>query len=251
MVWIALRSTWKACRRHNLEKRRIKLNTNKVHLRVDQLARQVGEQFIVEPLSFEVLCGDVMAVVGPSGSGKTSLLRLLNRLDEPSQGTVCLEGEDYRSIPTRQLRQRIGLLMQAPNLFPGTVSDNVCFGPRQRGVELSDEEVCYLLEHVGLDGYVQRLVGQLSGGEAQRVSLARTLANSPEILLLDEPTSALDEDHKLEAEELIMQIVAERKLTCLVVTHDMTQARRMADRVLLLEKGEVAQLGTVEEVLDA
>ena len=97
----------------------------------------MGEQYIVEPLSFEVQRGEVLAVLGPSGSGKTSLLRLLNRLDEPSSGTVWLDGEDCLTIPPRQLRQRVGLLMQAANLFPGTVGDNMRFGPRQRGVELS------------------------------------------------------------------------------------------------------------------
>ena len=211
----------------------------------------MGEQFIVEPLSFEVPRGEVLAVLGPSGSGKTSLLRLLNRLDEPSSGTVWLDGEDYLTIHPRQLRQRVGLLMQAANLFPGTVGDNLRFGPLQRGVELSNEDVEYLLRNVGLEGDDSRSIAHLSGGEAQRVSLARTLANSPEVLLLDEPTSSLDEDNKLEAEELIMQIVEERQLTCLVVTHDMHQAKRMAGRVLLLEKGRRAQEGTVKELLDA
>ena len=163
-------------------------------LESEHLSRVVGEKVLVNEISVQVQVGEVLAVVGPSGSGKTSFLRLLNRLDEPTGGIVRFNGRDYRELAPPELRRRIGMVMQAAFLFPGTVADNVAYGPRQRGQTLAAEQVAMLLQRVGLPGYQQRDVSNLSGGEAQRVSIARTLANDPEILLLDEPTSALDED---------------------------------------------------------
>src|SRR5712692_3003776 len=117
--------------------------------------------------------GEVLAVVGPSGSGKSSFLRLLNRLDEPTSGTVYLEGQDYRTIPPRELRRRMGLVTQTPYLFPGTIADNLRFGPRQQGKDLPKETIPFLLDQVGLADRAKSDVVNLSGGEAQRVSLAR------------------------------------------------------------------------------
>jgi putative ABC transport system ATP-binding protein len=169
-------------------------------LKVENLTRQVGDAKLVDNVSLEVCCCDVIAIVGPSGSGKSSLLRLLNRLDEPDGGSVYLEGRDYRSIPPRELRQQIGMVLQQPYLFPGTIADNIRFGPQQRGESISAEQIENLLRQVGLSGYGEREVSTLSGGEAQRVSVARTLANAPKILLLDEPTSALDQTAEKEVE---------------------------------------------------
>ena len=220
-------------------------------LQTVQLTRVVEGIPIVQDVNIAVEAGDVVAILGPSGSGKSSLLRLLNRLDEPTEGTVLLAGQDYREIPPRELRRRVGMLMQWPYLFPGTVADNIRFGPRQRGIELPHEVVDRLLEKVGLPGYGTRDVAQLSGGEAQRVSLARTLANDPEILLLDEPTSALDDETKGEVEHLIMSVIEEQGLTCLIVTHDLAQAARMARQGIVMEKGRVVRVGPIEEVLRA
>ena len=206
---------------------------------------------IVDDVSVDVFHQEVMAVVGPSGAGKTSFLRLINRLDEPTRGTVYLDGVDYRTIPPRELRRRVGMVMQFPYLFPGTVADNIRFAPRQRGEEIRDEEIDRLLAQVDLPGYRERDVSQLSGGEAQRVSLARTLANSPEVLLLDEPTSALDDKAKASVEALIVRIIREQKLTCLIVTHDNAQALRMANRAMVMEKGRLVAVGPVQEVLGA
>ena len=195
--------------------------------------------------------GEVLAIVGPSGSGKSSLLRLLNRLDEPTSGTVYLEGTDYRQIAPRELRRKLGMVNQRPFLFPGTVEQNLQFGPLQRGESLSKDAVEELLGQVGLKGYASRNVANLSGGEAQRVSVARTLANSPLILLLDEPTSALDETSKREVEASIQTIVRDQGLTCILVTHDTAQAARLAERALMLESGHVTRNGPINEVLHA
>jgi putative ABC transport system ATP-binding protein len=220
-------------------------------LRTENLGRVVKGKTLVAGVSLQVSQGDVIAIVGPSGAGKSSLLRLFNRLDEPTSGTVWLEGVDYRRLPPPQLRQRVGMVLQTPYLFPGTVADNLRFGPQQRGQYLAATTIEDLLDRVNLPGYGGRDVANLSGGEAQRVSLARTLANRPKVLLLDEPTSALDESTRRDVEELICSIINRDHLTCLMVTHDLAQARRMSHRLLYLEAGRVTREGAAEEVLDA
>jgi len=220
-------------------------------LRAEKLGRSVSTKILVADATFEVRRGEMLAIVGPSGSGKSSLLRLLNRLDEPTSGTVYLDGIDYRGIAPRELRRRVGMVTQRAFLFPGTVAENLQFGPRQRGDSLSESRVEELLKGVGLADYGSRDVANLSGGEAQRVSFARTLANAPEVLLLDEPTSALDDDSKREVETIIQQIGGQQGIAGVLVTHDVAQAARLARRVLVLEAGRIVRSGMVEEVLRA
>lgn len=220
-------------------------------LRTEHLGRKAEGQTIVDDVSVEAWHGEVLAIVGPSGSGKSSFLRLLNRLDEPTEGTVFLEGRDYREILPRELRRRVGMVLQSPYLFPGTVADNIRFGPAQRGEVVAEERISRLLERVGLERYEGRAVDRLSGGEAQRVSLARTLINSPDVLLLDEPTSALDPAAAGEVEELVCDLVPERRLACFIVTHNREQAVRMAHRVMVMDGGRVVRIGRMKEVLRA
>jgi putative ABC transport system ATP-binding protein len=222
-----------------------------VVLRTEHLGRSVGDISVVAGISLDVYHGEMLGIVGASGSGKSSLLRLLNRLDEPTSGTVFLDGQDYRQFSPRELRRRVGMVTQRPFLFPGNVAGNIRFGPLQRGEVVADEDISRLLERVGLPGFAAREVANLSGGEQQRVSLARALANRPDILLLDEPTSALDEQAKMGVEQLICSLVKDTSLTCVMVTHDRDQARRMCDRVALLEAGRLIQFGKPAEVLGA
>jgi putative ABC transport system ATP-binding protein len=207
------------------------------------------ERLLLDGISFGVARAEVLAVLGPSGAGKSTLLRLLNRLDEPTGGTVLLSGEDYRRIPPRTLRRRVGMIMQRAYLFPGTVAENVRFGPLQDGRAMTESAVESLLEQVGLAGYSGRDALTLSGGEAQRVAITRALANDPEVLLLDEPTSALDEVAKQGVEALLESVIRKRGLACVWVTHDAAQAGRMADSVLLLEAGRTTSFGPAAEVL--
>lgn len=220
-------------------------------LKTFRLTREVEGLKLVDSVSVEIRRGDVLAVVGPSGAGKSSFLRLLNRLDEPTSGTVYLEGKDYREIPPRELRRKVGMVTQTPFLFPGSVAENLRFGPQHHGQDLAEKAIHSLLEEVGLPGYALREVHYLSGGEAQRVSLARALANNPSALLLDEPTSALDPDSKQGIEELILRIVRLNALTCVLVTHDLAQAARMANRMMVLKSGRVEKIGFTQEVLHA
>ena len=219
-----------------------------VMLETKHLSRRVGQRDLVVDVGVQVLAGEILAVVGPSGAGKSSFLRLLNRLDEPTSGTVLLKSVDYRSIAPQQLRRRIGMVMQTAYLFPGTVASNIAFGPSQRGEVLSAAQIASLLERVGLPGFADRNVGNLSGGEAQRVALARTLANAPEVLLMDEPTSALDEASVRGIEDLILGVVQERVVTCVIVTHNRAQAARLAARTMVMKAGRLVAIGPTREV---
>lgn len=220
-------------------------------LETRNLSRAVSGKLLVDSITVRVARGEVLAVVGPSGAGKSSFLRLLNRLDEPTGGTVLLHGEDYRGMAPRDLRRRVGMVMQTAYLFPGTVAANIAFGPRQRDVTIAPDQIAALLDRVGLQGYWDRDVSNLSGGEAQRVSVARTLANAPEALLLDEPTSALDEASARGIEELLLGIIQERQMTCVIVTHNRLQAARIASNTMVLEAGRVITIGPTQEVLHA
>lgn len=220
-----------------------------VTLETRHLSRRIRQRSAVDDISVQVFAGEILAIVGPSGAGKSSFLRLLNRLDEPTFGRVLLKSEDYRSIAPQDLRRRIGMVMQTASLFPGTVSSNIAFGPRQRGEVLAAGQIASLLERVGLPGFDDRDVGNLSGGEAQRVALSRALANCPEVLLADEPTSALDEVSVRGIEELLLGIVQERQMTCVIVTHDRAQALRLAGRTMVMEAGRLIAIGASKEVL--
>ena len=225
-------------------------SSSPVILQTDGLGRTVSGRAIVQDVSIEVRQGDVLGIVGQSGAGKSSFLRLLNRLDEPTAGTFFLEGRDYREIAPRELRSKVGMVMQTAFLFPGTVAENIRFGPDQRSERLEDGRIDELLGQVGLDGFAAKAVDHLSGGEAQRVAFARAVANSPSVLLLDEPTSALDDLAKRQVETVIRDVVRASHLTCLIVTHDREGAARVADRILVLEGGRVKLIGSLREVLN-
>lgn len=220
-------------------------------LETRHLSRQVGARKLVDDVSVQVAAGEILAVIGPSGAGKSSFLRLLNRLDEPTGGTVLVQATDYRTITPQALRRKVGMVMQTAYLFPGTIGANIAFGPRQRGEVLPNEQIAGLLERVGLGGFANRDIVHLSGGEAQRVALARTLANAPDILLMDEPTSALDEASVHGIEELILSVVREHRMTCVLVTHNRAQAERLADRTMLMETGRLVGIGPTKEMLHA
>jgi putative ABC transport system ATP-binding protein len=192
----------------------------------------------------EIEAGGVTVVVGPSGSGKTTLLRLLNRMEEPSGGSVLLEGRPLSDIDVLALRRRVGLLLQVPTPFAGTVRANL----RAGRPELEDTAAMELLQRVGLDeSFAGREATSLSGGEAQRVCLARALAVGPRVLLLDEPTSALDPFATAAVEDAVRSLVADG-LTAVWVCHDQRQAQRVGDRALVVHSGQVVEQGPVDRV---
>ena len=205
----------------------------------------------MDTVDFEVEPGDVFVIFGPSGAGKSSLLRLLNRLDEPSSGTVRLRGQDYRDIPPQRLRKQVGMVPQQPTLIDGTVAENVSWGPSLRGEPVDRERVNDLLDRLGLNGFADREAGDLSGGEAQRVAIARTLYNEPDIVLLDEPASSLDADAARQVETLLSDVMRDLSITAILVTHNTERARRLGSRGIRMEDGRVARRGSIEDILDA
>ena len=174
------------------------------------------------------------ALLGPSGSGKSTVLRLLNRLADPDSGVVRMHGEDVRSEDVLELRRRAVLVPQLPAPLPGTVADNVHYGPSLIGRSV---EVEPLLERAGLDAsYADRDASQLSVGEQQRVMLARALALEPEVLLLDEPTSALDQTARDEIERTLLDL--RERVSIVLVTHDGAQAERLTSRTVRIRDGK-------------
>ena len=218
-------------------------------LAIENLTRVVDGTALVKDVTIEVQAEEVFVIFGPSGSGKTSLLRLLNRLDEPTRGTVFLDGTDYRDIDPRTLRRRVGWVPQAPTLIDGTVAENVAWGPTLRDEPVDDGRLHALLDRLGLSGFEDREADRLSGGEAQRVAIARTLLNDPDILLLDEPASNLDAEAADRVESLLADVMDAYALTAVLVTHDADRARRLGQRGVRLRKGRVTRTGDPKVVL--
>ena len=188
----------------------------------------------------------ITALVGPSGAGKSTLLRLCNKLEVPSRGRVLLRGSDLAAADPLALRRRVGMVFQRPTPFPGTVRENL----RVAKADVTDGEAREVLAAADLpDGFLDRLATELSGGEAQRVCLARTLLTGPEVLLMDEATSSLDPGSRLALERLARRL-AERGVRVLWVTHDFAQVRRVADHVLVVLAGEVVHRGPPATLVD-
>lgn len=217
-------------------------------LRTERLSLTIGGDQIVRAVDLSIRAGETLTLVGPSGAGKSTLLRLLNRLDEPTEGTVYLDGTDYRTLAPTDLRSRVGLVPQSPALRDGTVRENVTAGARLRGDPVDAERVARLLDRVDLAGYGDRAAAELSGGEAQRVAIARTLLVDPEVILLDEPTASLDATAEAEVERLLTDLLADGDRTAVLVSHDEAQVDRLADRVVRFVDGQVAAVGTPAEV---
>ena len=179
--------------------------------------------------------GAITAVVGPSGAGKSTLLRTINRLIEPTAGEVYLDGEPTSRMDPLKLRRRVGMVFQLPALFGATVEEATLYGARLAG---RDADAGRLLEMAGLDAaFLGKAPQTLSVGEQQRVSIARALALEPKALLMDEPTSALDEAARRRVEELIRELNTSLRLTIVVVSHDLGEVERVADRVVVLAGG--------------
>ncbi|XP_059454402.1 ABC transporter I family member 17-like [Corylus avellana] len=198
---------------------------------------------ILNGINVDIPKGVIVGIIGPSGSGKSTVLRALNRLWEPPSGTVFLDGRDICDLDVLSLRRKVGMLFQLPALFEGTVADNIRYGPQLRGKKLSDEEVYKLLRLADLDpSFSAKSGGELSVGQAQRVALARTLANKPEVLLLDEPTSALDPISTENIEDVLVNLKKKQGMTIIIVSHSIKQIQRIADIVCLLVEGEIVEV---------
>ncbi len=209
-----------------------------------------GEQHtVLDNVTLSVPEREFLAIVGPSGSGKTTLLRLINRLTDPSSGTVSVEGKDIRGVDPITLRRRIGYVFQGVGLFPHmTVAENIAVTPRLLGFDRQriTARVDELIELVRLDGatYRDRFPHQLSGGERQRIGVARALAANPHIVLMDEPFGALDPLTREALSEDYRRLHDTLGLTTVMITHDMLEAVLLADRIAVLREGRLVAQGT-------
>jgi ABC-type multidrug transport system fused ATPase/permease subunit len=202
---------------------------------------------ILDDVSFTVKRGRALTLVGPSGSGKSSLLRCLNRLVEPTSGTVRFDGRDIRSFDPRELRRRVALVMQTPVLFEGTVRENLRVRPADVPGDFSEDRLRAMLAEVGLEpDFLGRDASTLSGGEKQRVTMARALLRDPQALLLDEPTSALDPPNALLVAETVSRLRTARGLSVVAVTHQPELVRRLSGGLLYLVKGRVEAFESID-----
>lgn len=195
----------------------------------------------IDHMSFHLNPNEIVAMIGPSGSGKSSLLFAVNRLEPLKEGTLTFRGHAYTYYAITEWRKRIGLVLQEPYLFEGSIADNICYGPSlfQEPCDVND-----LLDRVQLPrSYGDRTPDTLSGGEKQRINLARTLANEPDILLLDEVTASLDRPSTEAIEALLKEYVKQTEKAIVLVTHDLDQAKRLSDRTVFIQEGHIEEEG--------
>ena len=222
---------------------------------VTDLKKNYGSNHVLKGINFKVKNNEVVVLIGPSGSGKSTLLRCLNKLEEPTSGSIIIDGHDISDPKTDidKARENIGMVFQHFNLFNNlTVGENITLAPVELG-KLEKEQAEFvaknLLETVGLADKYDAMPASLSGGQKQRVAIARALAMKPDIMLFDEPTSALDPEMVGDVLE-VMKELAKDGMTMVVVTHEMGFAKEVADRVVFMADGHVMEEGTPEEVFD-
>lgn len=230
-----------------------------IHMRSDQLKLRYADYEVLHAVTMEVKKGEILALIGPSGCGKSSLLRCFNRMNDRVKGATVEGGiylgekDIYSELDVYELRRRVGMVFQKPNPFPISIYDNVAYGARLHA-KLKKAELDELVESslvaVGLwDDLKDKLTKSglaLSGGQAQRLCIARALTTMPEVLLMDEPTSALDPIATAQIEELIQELAQTK--TIVIVTHNMQQAARISDRSAFMYKGELVELQPTPEL---
>ncbi|MCD5324963.1 MULTISPECIES: quaternary amine ABC transporter ATP-binding protein [Pontibacillus] len=225
-------------------------------LKKEEILKKTGNTVGVNRASFEVEEGEIFVIMGLSGSGKSTLVRLINRLIEPTEGSVYINDENLAAMDSKNLRrvrrEKMSMVFQRFALFPyRTVLQNTEFGLEVQGIDKSDrsKKAKESLELVGLGSFINQFPGQLSGGMQQRVGLARALANDPEVLLMDEAFSALDPLIRKEMQDELLDLQERMQKTILFITHDLDEALRIGDRIALMKDGSIVQIGTPEDIL--
>lgn len=222
--------------------------------------RKVSKQFpdgtlALQPIDWAVEEGETMAIIGESGSGKTTLLRLLNRLEEPTTGTIFIQGQPAQDQDPIRLRRNMGYVPQDGGLFPHwTIKRNMCLVPYLLGwsSEKQEHQFQHLMHLVNLDSrqLAERYPIELSGGQRQRVAVARALAANPVMVLLDEPFGALDPLTRQEVQDQFLTLKHHIQKTMVMITHDLAEAFKLADRITVLKAGEIHQIGTPQELVN-
>ena len=229
------------------------VNKNNVKIHVEHLEKTFGKIEVLKDISNDIYEGEVVVVIGPSGSGKSTFLRCLNRLEQPTGGTIIVDGFDIsdKKVNINKVRENIGMVFQHFNLFNNlNVLQNLMLAPvdvKKMTKEEAKEKALKMLDRVGLSDKADAFPSQLSGGQKQRVAIARALCMNPDITLFDEPTSALDPEMVGEVLQVMKKLAAEG-MTMVVVTHEMGFAKDVADRVLFMSDGYIVEEGTPEEV---
>ena len=215
-------------------------------INVENLSKNFGDLKVLKNISTTVNKGEVISIIGPSGSGKSTFLRCINKLEEPTEGHIYIDGMDLMDKKTdiNKIRERVGMVFQHFNLFPNmTVLENLTLSPtmvKKESKEEAEKYALYLLEKVGLSDKASSYPAQLSGGQKQRIAIARALAMKPEVILFDEPTSALDPEMIKEVLD-VMRDLAKEGMTMLIVTHEMGFARNVGNRILFMDNGEIIE----------
>ncbi len=222
----------------------------------EEILRETGMTVGVNQANFEVKEGETFVIMGLSGSGKSTLVRLLNRLIEPTTGSVWIDNEDLAKMDKKKLREvrrkKMGMVFQKFGLFPfRTIIENIEYGLEVQAVPKSErrEKATTALELVGLKGYGEKYPDELSGGMQQRVGLARALANDPDVLLMDEAFSALDPLIRKDMQDELIDLQTKMQKTIIFITHDLDEALRIGDRIMIMRDGVIIQIGTPEEIL--
>lgn len=222
----------------------------------DEILKETGMTVGVNQASFKVYAGETFVIMGLSGSGKSTLVRLINRLIEPSTGSVLIDGKDLAKLDKHTLievrRKKLSMVFQNFALFPHrTILENTGYGLEVQGKDKEEirEKALESLKSVGLEGYEDQYPRQLSGGMQQRVGLARALANNPDVLLMDEAFSALDPLIRKEMQDELVQLQAAMQKTIIFITHDLDEALKIGDRIALMKDGVIVQIGTPEEIM--
>ena len=222
----------------------------------EEILNETGCTVAVNKASFEVKEGEFFVIMGLSGSGKSTLIRLINRLIEPTEGSIFIEGKDISNLDKKDLlnvrREKLSMVFQRFALFPHrTILENAEFGLeiQKKDKEKRREKALEALDMVGLGDYADQYPDQLSGGMQQRVGIARALTNDPEVLLMDEAFSALDPLIRKDMQDEMVELQAKMKKTILFITHDLDEALRLGDRIALMKDGSIVQIGTPEEIL--
>jgi tungstate transport system ATP-binding protein len=221
--------------------------------RIERLTKEYGGRRVLEVEQLEIRRGEILGLVGPSGSGKSTLLRLLNFLEPLSSGEILFEGQRFangQEMPL-ELRRKVTTVFQRPMLLNRSVWDNVSFGLELRGRRDHREVIQAALEEVGLEQLRRQRARTLSGGEAQRVVLARAIALQPQVLLLDEPTANLDPYNVGLIEGIARRLNQEQRTTLVLVTHNVFQAHRMADRVAFLLDGKIIEIAATQQFFES
>ena len=224
-------------------------------IRIDGLHKNFGDLHVLKGIDKQIDQGEVVAVIGPSGSGKSTFLRCINKLEDPTKGSIYIEGQDImdKNVNINNLRERVGMVFQHFNLFPHkSVLENLTLAPmkvKKKTKEEINKKALGLLERVGLSDKANVYPNQLSGGQKQRIAIARALAMDPNIILFDEPTSALDPEMVREVLD-VMRDLAKEGMTMIIVTHEMGFAKNVASRVMFMDNGMVEEDGAPKDIFE-